>query len=350
VIDPIVEIGQYGATLADVALGAGGRRRHLRGARADAAAAGGAGAGAGGGVTLTGRLALRLVALIVACAVAWAGAQAAPSPREPGGLALVEAHEVAGSRIELWAPPAGTFGMAQVRVIAPAGEPLVVEDAVLRLVRVGGDEAWRPDAFRFEVGDDLTGDGRPNVLIEGYSMGAHCCFSYVLVALGEEAEVVWSASTADASLDLVDLDGDGVPEALTHDMGYAYDLCSFAESPAPIVVLAWRDGTYRVANRAFPRAYDAAIVGALQQALAGEPPASVGGSAGPPRDPVPAVEGWLPGACDVAHLVLNLLYAGHDEAAWRALARFYAGDAAVLTCRLWSVASSSPWYQGAEGR
>jgi hypothetical protein len=143
----------------------------------------------------------------------------------------------------------------------------------------------------------------------------------------------------------VDLDADGVPEALTHDMSYAYELCSFAESPAPLVVLAWRDGSYRVANREFPRAYDAAIVGALQQALAGEPPASVGGSAGPPPVPGPPIEGWLPGACDVAHLVLNLLYAGHDEAAWRALAHVYAGDADLLTCRLWSIASSSPWYQ-----
>ena len=35
------------------------------------------------------------------------------------------------------------------------------------------------------TGEDLFGDGNPSLVLEGYSGGAHCCYTYEIVSLGE---------------------------------------------------------------------------------------------------------------------------------------------------------------------
>lgn len=293
-----------------------------------------------------------LNALVAVALALGAGFAVAQADAAADAWSLERRLEVAAAVVEAWVAPPGDASppRARLRVVGADGAVLELEDAYLR-VRGGPDEFpvdLPAGAFgvRFAPGDDLTGDGRANLLVEGFSGGAHCCFTAHLIELAPTPRVLWSADVRDAGVALADLDADGVPELLTADMSFAYEFCSFAESPAPLVVLAWDGATYRVANRDFPRAYDRAIVGALEQVLAASPPASVGGSAGPPPPPEPAVAGWREGACDALHLVLPLLYAGHDAAAERALARFYAGDARALAERVWGIAAGSRWYVG----
>jgi hypothetical protein len=258
---------------------------------------------------------------VVACLVAlWLGAAAAESPP----LRLVESIELHGHRVETWGAADG-FPDALVRVVPPRGEAVEVRDAVVRLVSQASE--WHPDAVTVVPGDDLTGDGVPDLLVESYSLGAHCCFGYLLLSLGETLEVVWSASTLDAAVLVVDLEHDGRRQLLLRDMSFAYAFCSFASSPAPPVVLSLgREGVV-LANGAFARAYERELAGALEAALA-EP-------TGPPDD----------ARCAVAHLALVLLYAGHTDTAERALLRLDRGaDATAFRDALWAIASASPWY------
>jgi hypothetical protein len=221
-----------------------------------------------------------------------------------------------------------------VRVIPPHGEPFEARDARVWLVEQQPDERWHRDAITYAPGDDITGDGVPDLLIEGYSMGAHCCFSYWLLSLGATLEVVWEGFTADASVTLVDLLGDGRVQLLTHDMSYAYAFCSFADSPAPLVVLDVVDGEVRVANTAYPDAYAPTIAWGLEWALHDL------------IDHDPDDQQFDPYHCRVAHLVLALLYSGREEAAAQAIVTFYRGsDPEAFREALWAIAHESPWYR-----
>jgi hypothetical protein len=260
-------------------------------------------------------------ARLAACLVAlWLGAAAAESPP----LHLVESIELHGHRVETWGAADG-FPDTLVRVVPPRGEAVEVRDAVVRLVSQAGE--WHPAAVSLVPGDDLTGDGVPDLLIESYSLGAHCCFGYLLLSLGETLEEMWSASTLDAAVLVVDLEADGRRQLLLRDMSYAYAFCSFASTPAPPVVLALGPEGATLANGAFPSAYERELTDALGAALA-EP------SGYPDED-----------GCAVAHLALVLLYAGHTDTAERTLLRLYRGtDGPAFRDALWAIASASPWY------
>lgn len=40
------------------------------------------------------------------------------------------------------------------------------------------------------LGDDVNGDGLPDLVVEGYSGGAHCCWTYSIVSLGSTAGLI----------------------------------------------------------------------------------------------------------------------------------------------------------------
>jgi hypothetical protein len=261
-----------------------------------------------------------------------AGAEGAPATGHGDvgqSLVRVDTRDIGAYRVETWAvQEEGWARETMVRVVPPLGDPFVVNDARVRLVAQEGPESWEPRAVAYEPGDDLTGDGVPNLLIEGYSMGAHCCFSYHLLALGETLEVLWAATTRDSAIVLVDLEGDGGRQILMRDMSFAYEFCSFADSPAPPVVLRLDDAGATIANAAYQEAYRRDVVSALAAAL------------DEPQDR-PEVH-----RCRVAQLVLVLLYGGHDGLAERALERLYLGDDGdAFREALWSIALASPWYR-----
>ncbi|GHF59782.1 hypothetical protein HNQ07_003820 [Deinococcus metalli] len=85
---------------------------------------------------------------------------------------------------------------------------------------------------------DVTGDGVPEVLLAGFSGGAHCCFTHTLYSLTTPPRKLLTAFSAHTdTLDVRQLDGKGPMELVGADwrFAYAYGL-SFAESaPLPVV-------------------------------------------------------------------------------------------------------------------
>lgn len=91
---------------------------------------------------------------------------------------------------------------------------------------------------------DVTGDGRPDFVLQSYSGGAHCCFYTSIFERHPALYLVAEFDGAHAPVELVDLDGDPAREVRLYDWTFAYWKTSFAESPAPEVVLDWQDGSY----------------------------------------------------------------------------------------------------------
>ncbi|MVN87880.1 hypothetical protein GO986_14050 [Deinococcus sp. HMF7620] len=101
---------------------------------------------------------------------------------------------------------------------------------------------------------DVTGDGVPEVLLSGFSGGAHCCFTHTLYSLTTPPRKLLTYFGAHSDgLDARQLDGKGPLELVGSDwrFAYAYGL-SFAESIPLPVVFSYVNGQYVDNTRSFP--------------------------------------------------------------------------------------------------
>lgn len=105
-------------------------------------------------------------------------------------------------------------------------------------------------------GTDINCDGIPDVIVSYFSGGAHCCSDYAVFSLGKELRLIGVLRGEHSEFDFKDLDQDGKYEAIGRDWTFAYWGTSFAGSPAPEVILRWKNGRYRLADDLMRRKYD----------------------------------------------------------------------------------------------
>lgn len=179
---------------------------------------------------------------------------------------------------------------------------------------------------------DLTGDGVPELVVSSYSGGAHCCTTHWIVTLGDDGpRPVARVDAADGEAEIVDLDRDGLPEVALADWSFAYWNASFAESPAPRVVLRW-DGA------GFAPTWQGLRLPPLDPAALDAEAAAVRADAAWTERSFPPVAYWA--------TLLDLLYAGHGAEAARFAEAAWAGDAlgrAVFLRSLTDVLYRSPY-------
>jgi hypothetical protein len=184
-------------------------------------------------------------------------------------------------------------------------------------------------------GTDITGEGNPDVIIETYSGGAHCCSATFVYDLGPTlAKVdVLSSPNGNSCGSFQDLDGDGVYEFVDADDSFAYRYCAFAVSPAVRVILKYEPGVgYVPASPEFAHLYAGDIARHTRWAECADEGA--------------AREGWddTP-KCAVLPLVLDYLYSGQIEKAWGALSHYYTfPDVESFRADIWAVVSQSPYF------
>jgi len=89
---------------------------------------------------------------------------------------------------------------------------------------------------------DKTGDGVPDVMIDYFSGGAHCCFSTYFINLGPIPEIVEVIHTEHAGLAVSGTNPKGGLRFKTSENTFAYWNIFFAGSPMPSVFLEFSNG------------------------------------------------------------------------------------------------------------
>jgi hypothetical protein len=171
------------------------------------------------------------------------------------------------------------------------------------LYQIGGspESADDPNAL-VRMGADVTGNGKPNLVLGHWSGGAGCCYRLEIFEVGSEFRKVADLDLQrSAGAEFADVDGDGRLELVAEDWTFAEWHASLADSPAPQVILRFRDGAFHLAadvmRKPAPRYSELAIK--TQQ---------VRSSPGwdNPRDPPSHL--W--------NAMLDLIYSGHAVEAW----------------------------------
>jgi hypothetical protein len=100
---------------------------------------------------------------------------------------------------------------------------------------------------------DLDGDGEPEVLLDLYTNGAHCCFYTNFYAYDSAGNryAGFRHKFADAEYRLKDLGHDSRLEVITSDARFAYAFTSYADSFLPIRIFRYRNRRLVLATRKY---------------------------------------------------------------------------------------------------
>jgi len=182
------------------------------------------------------------------------------------------------------------------------------------------------------TGSDLNGDDYPEVVVETFSGGAHCCFGTQVYSLRETAALILQKPESNAGGFFEDLDADGVSEFVTYDDSFAYQYCPYAAGVAVKVIMVYDAGLdrYIPANPRFPDQYVGEVATNEQRALAA--PGELGEWDGT-------------NVCAILPLSLDYLYMGQPDKAQTEFASRYSGlDTDAKWAEILQVVQSSPLY------
>ena len=159
-------------------------------------------------------------------------------------------------------------------------------------------------------GIDITGQGKPNLVVSMWTGGAHCCFSYNILELGDEVKEIGEINAGHSDVCRFRHERDGRVDFIVSDWTFAYWHASFAESPAPDVILRYEPGGYKVAADLMRRS--APSEDEFKQ-LVGK-----GRHLKLDQDGWPASAFW--------ETMLDLIYAGNSDLAWKFCDLAWPGD------------------------
>lgn len=94
--------------------------------------------------------------------------------------------------------------------------------------------------------EDITGDGIPDLVIDEYSGGAHCCYSTTLLELGDTVHSI-SLGGGDWMAKFEDLDNKPGKEAVVIEGAFKYRWSDYASSPGTQVILRYDNDSYIMA-------------------------------------------------------------------------------------------------------
>ncbi len=105
------------------------------------------------------------------------------------------------------------------------------------------------------VVQDLDGDREPEVLLDSFTGGAHCCtYSTIYYYNANRGKYYYIRQNwGDIGYDLKDLDGNGLPKFVSADDNFAYAFSSFAASGFPLQVWQYRQGQLLNVTRHYPK-------------------------------------------------------------------------------------------------
>ncbi len=110
---------------------------------------------------------------------------------------------------------------------------------------------------------DLEHDGQPDVVLDLFSGGAHCCYIDQIFSFdpGTMTYTETEHDFGDPGERIADLGNNGHHEFLTADDSFAYKFTDYASSGLPIEILTFSGGRFQNVTRSYPKliARDAAV-------------------------------------------------------------------------------------------
>jgi hypothetical protein len=102
---------------------------------------------------------------------------------------------------------------------------------------------------------DLDGDNQPEVLLDLYTGGVHCCtYSLIYPNAGKASRKVIHHDWGNAAYSVRDLNQDGLPELTSGDDRFAYAFSSYAASGYPLRVWRYSAGQMQDVTQQYPEA------------------------------------------------------------------------------------------------
>jgi len=246
---------------------------------------------------------------------------AAPPPASPpeADYLLQEERLINGYAIRIWRNPDDQLGFNSILLIEAAGQPAIRVDMV--------------SALHDLTGSDVNADGYPDLVVETFSGGAHCCFGTQVFSLRPTAAaLILQKPESNAGGYFEDLDADGVSEFVTYDDSFAYQYCPYAAGVTVKVIMAYDAGEdrYLPASPRFPEQYAEEI--ATHEGRAQYAPGELG-------------EWDNTNICAILPLALDYLYVGQPDKAQAEFTSRYSGpDTDVKWAEILQVVQSSPLY------
>lgn len=179
------------------------------------------------------------------------------------------------------------------------------------------------------LGRDITGNGIPDMVIKEYTGGAHCCSLTYIFELGDVFRLVAVIPTTHSDGRFTHLDDDDIPEFVFDDWHFAYWATAFAGSPSPEMILRYQDGAYRPA------------IDLLRQ------PAPEGTKLEEQAQRIQQLFLKSNDLSELLEVMLNLIYSGHANLAWKFLDAAWplelAGKDEFLTAFLHKLSANIYW-------
>jgi hypothetical protein len=170
------------------------------------------------------------------------------------------------------------------------------------------------------TGSDINGDGAPEIVLDGYSGGLHCCYTYLVLSLGKSPKVLHTF--ANPVPIRFEKEPDGTALIRAKDGVFDYFLIPHTDAFIPQLVLKPEGKVLVDVSAEHPEVYDREIEQARKD-LTREEIEKLKASNYRHllfTDQVPTVK-------KVLTIVLDYIYSGRDEEAWKALDEMWpAGD------------------------
>ncbi len=95
------------------------------------------------------------------------------------------------------------------------------------------------------IGQSITTDHQPNLVISEWSGGAHCCFTYHIFQIGNQFKFLGSVEGVNSGVDFKDVNRNGDLRLVVYDWTFEYWHAGFADSPSAKVILRYQKGKYK---------------------------------------------------------------------------------------------------------
>jgi hypothetical protein len=151
------------------------------------------------------------------------------------------------------------------------------------------------------VATDVTGDGKPDLIIEHFPRNSQCCWSYSIVTLGPAVKEIATVSGFPSPMTMEDVNGDGVYEITGDDWAF------YSWYASPRIILRFDKGKYELATNLMRRPAPAESELASKAADFRKATVYAGFNVAP----------------EVYRYMLDLIYSGNMDTAWAFLDRVW---------------------------